>query len=72
MEFFGKISYIFQEPMSSLNPLHSIGKQIAETIIIHQKTDVKKAKEEAIRLLALTGIKNAKENIYKDILNNEK
>ncbi len=55
-----KISYIFQEPMSSLNPLHTIGKQIAESIIIHQKISAKKAKEEAIRLLSLTGIKNAK------------
>lgn len=56
-----KISYIFQEPMSSLNPLHTIGKQIAESLIIHQKTDKKQSKEEVIRLLSLTGIKNAKE-----------
>jgi ABC-type microcin C transport system duplicated ATPase subunit YejF len=56
-----KISYIFQEPMSSLNPLHIIGKQITESIILHQKLSPQKAKEEAIHLLSLTGIKNAKE-----------
>ncbi len=56
-----KISYIFQEPMSSLNPLHSIGKQISETLILHQNMNTKKAKDEAIKLLMLTGIKNAEE-----------
>lgn len=56
-----KISYIFQEPMSSLNPLHTIGKQISETLILHQNMTVKQAKAETIRLLSLTGIKNAKE-----------
>ena len=33
-----KIGFIFQEPMSSLNPLHKIGQQIAETIVLHQKS----------------------------------
>ncbi|MBR2922577.1 MAG: ABC transporter ATP-binding protein [Alphaproteobacteria bacterium] len=56
-----KISYIFQEPMSSLNPLHTIGKQIAETLIIHQKITEKQAYDETIKLLSLTGIKSAKE-----------
>ena len=56
-----KISYIFQEPMSSLNPLQKIGRQIAETLILHQKMTEKQANDEAIRLLSLTGIKNAKE-----------
>ncbi|MBE6468304.1 MAG: ABC transporter ATP-binding protein [Alphaproteobacteria bacterium] len=61
-----KISYIFQEPMSSLNPLHSIGKQIAEILILHQKMSEKEAKSEAVRLLKVTGIKNAEEkyNLY--------
>ena len=56
-----KISYIFQEPMSSLNPLHTIGKQISETLILHQNMNAKQAKEEAIKLLLLTGINNAEE-----------
>ena len=56
-----KIGFVFQEPMSSLNPLHSIGKQISETIQLHQNLSKSKAKAETIRLLNLTGIKNAKE-----------
>lgn len=42
----GDIAFIFQEPMSSLNPLHKIGKQIAESLILHQqnlsKTEIDK------------------------------
>ena len=55
-----KIGLVFQEPMSSLNPLHTIGKQIAETIILHQKLSFKRAKAKTIRLLKLTGIQNPK------------
>lgn len=54
-----KIGFIFQEPLSSLNPLHTIGHQIAETLILHQKLNINQAKKEAVRLLKLTGIKNA-------------
>ena len=54
----GKIGFIFQEPMSSLNPLHRIGNQIAETICLHQKLPVKKARTKALRLLKTVGIKN--------------
>lgn len=55
-----RIGFIFQEPMSSLNPLHTIGRQIAETLILHQKMSKKKAKAETIKLLEQTGIKNPK------------
>ncbi len=54
-----KIGFIFQEPMSSLNPLHRVGNQIAETIILHQKVSAKQAKEKTLELLKLVGIKNA-------------
>lgn len=54
-----EISFIFQEPMSSLNPLHTIGKQIAEAISIHQKLPHKRLKAEALKLLKMTGITNA-------------
>ena len=42
---------IFQEPMMSLNPVHSIGQQLIETIRLHQKVDMKKAKDMAIEAL---------------------
>jgi oligopeptide/dipeptide ABC transporter ATP-binding protein len=51
-----EISMIFQDPMSSLNPLHPIGKQIAESIQIHQGVSYKKAKETVIHLLSKVGI----------------
>lgn len=56
----GRIGFVFQEPMSSLNPLHKIGNQIAENIIIHQKTNTKQAREKALSLLEIVGIKDAK------------
>jgi peptide/nickel transport system ATP-binding protein len=45
------ISMIFQEPMSSLNPIMTIGKQITETIIEHQKKNKREARELAIEML---------------------
>lgn len=51
-----EISMIFQDPMSSLNPLHPIGKQIAESIQVHQGISYKKAKETVIQLLSMVGI----------------
>ncbi len=45
-----QIAMIFQEPMTSLNPVIPCGRQVTETILIHQKGDNKIAKEKAIRL----------------------
>ncbi|MBD3749693.1 MAG: ABC transporter ATP-binding protein [Sphingobacteriales bacterium] len=45
-----QIAMIFQEPMTSLNPVMTCGKQVAETILIHQKTDQKSAKAKTIQL----------------------
>lgn len=47
----GKISYIFQEPSTSLNPLFTIGNQILEAIELHQKKRGKEALDYAVRLL---------------------
>lgn len=52
------ISMIFQDPMTSLNPTISIGKQITETIIIHQGIKKNEAKKIAIELMELVGIDN--------------
>ena len=53
-----KISMIFQEPMTSLNPLHTIEKQIAETLLLHKGVTGKKAQLRTLELLALVGIDN--------------
>ncbi|MGE0768475.1 MAG: ABC transporter ATP-binding protein, partial [Hyphomicrobiaceae bacterium] len=50
------ISMIFQEPMSSLNPVHTVGHQIAETVEIHQKLGRKAAWERAVEMLSLVRI----------------
>ena len=51
-----EISMIFQEPMTSLNPVYSVGFQIAETLELHQKLSKKDANEKAIEMLRLVGI----------------
>jgi peptide/nickel transport system ATP-binding protein/oligopeptide transport system ATP-binding protein len=51
-----EISMVFQEPMSSLNPIMSIGRQITEAIIEHQKTTKKEARNIAIEMLRRVGI----------------
>ncbi|SES01245.1 ABC transporter ATP-binding protein [Psychrobacillus sp. OK032] len=58
------ISMIFQDPMTSLNPTIQIGKQIAESLIKHQKFSKKEAKKQAIELLKLVGIKNSEERFH--------
>ncbi len=52
-----RIATIFQDPMTSLDPLRKIGSQISEVITLHRGLDKKEAKEEAIRLLKRVGIK---------------
>jgi len=51
-----EISMIFQEPMTSLNPVFSIGEQIMESVILHQKVSKKEARERAIDMLQLVKI----------------
>lgn len=51
-----EISMIFQEPMTSLNPVFTIGDQIMEAIILHQKLAKKDARERSIDMLKLVGI----------------
>jgi len=51
-----EISMIFQEPMSSLNPVYSVGNQISEALRLHRRMDRKSARTETIRLLAEVGI----------------
>ncbi|MGF6720764.1 microcin C transport system ATP-binding protein [Paraburkholderia sp. GAS41] len=50
------IAMIFQEPMTALNPLYTVGEQIAETIVVHDGVPAKEARKRAVALLARTGI----------------
>lgn len=54
-----EIATIFQDPMTSLDPIHTIGSQISEVIIKHQGKSKKEAKKLAIELMERTGIPNA-------------
>jgi len=51
-----KISMIFQEPMTSLNPVFTVGSQIAEAIQLHQGLDKNSAMERAVEMMRLVGI----------------
>lgn len=51
-----KISIIFQDPMTSLNPVYTIGNQLREAIMLHTDRDKKAATERAIEMLTLVGI----------------
>lgn len=54
-----EISMIFQEPMTSLNPVHKIGDQISEVLTIHHAAPKKKLRQEAIEMLKKVGIPRA-------------
>ncbi len=58
-----EIAMIFQEPMTSLNPVYTIGDQLMETIQLHQKLGTQKARSRAIEMLKLVGIPRADEVI---------
>jgi len=58
-----EIAMIFQEPMTSLNPVYTIGHQIMEAVILHQKLGKKQAKAEAIRMLRAVGIPLPEERV---------
>src|SRR5277367_3379749 len=58
-----EISMIFQEPMTSLNPVMTIGRQIAETLILHQGLDQRAAQQKAIAMLRLVHIPEAERRV---------
>jgi peptide/nickel transport system ATP-binding protein/oligopeptide transport system ATP-binding protein len=55
----GKMSMIFQEPMTSLNPVHTVGRQIVEAILAHTKLSPNQARDRAIEMLELVRIPSA-------------
>ena len=54
----GIISMIFQEPMTSLSPVHTIGEQVAEMILQHTTADKREANQRTLELLDMVGIPN--------------
>jgi peptide/nickel transport system ATP-binding protein/oligopeptide transport system ATP-binding protein len=59
------ISMIFQEPMTSLNPLYTIGEQISETIVLHQKLDKEKAIKKTVEMLKMVDMPFPEKSIGK-------
>jgi microcin C transport system ATP-binding protein len=58
-----RVSMIFQEPMTSLNPLHTIEKQIAETLLVHKGLNAAEARARVLELLDLVGVQNATQRL---------
>ena len=58
-----KIGMIFQEPQTSLNPLHTISKQISESLILHRGMNKSDARDRSLQLLEMVKIKNARQRL---------
>ncbi len=56
----GEIAVVFQDPMSSLNPVHTVGRQIAEMVRLHRRASRKQAAERAVEMMELVGIPQAR------------
>ena len=59
----GKIAMIFQEPMTSLNPVLTIGFQLAEMLVLHLNMNAEDARARAIELLSMVGIPSADQRV---------
>ncbi len=59
----GSVAYVFQDPLSTLHPLFTVGDQLTEAITTHQPMSGSKAREKAVELLSLVRIPNAKERL---------
>ena len=58
-----RIAMIFQEPMTSLNPLHSIERQVSEVLFIHKRMRPKEARLRTVELLGLVGLSNPEKRL---------
>ena len=58
-----RVSMVFQEPMTSLNPLHSIERQINEVLILHKKMNKAQARARTLELLRLVGLPDAERRL---------
>lgn len=60
----GRIGFIFQEPMNALNPVHTVGDQIAETLMLHRGLSRAVALQEAVKLLRYVRIPNPEQRVH--------
>lgn len=60
----GEMAMIFQEPMTALNPVMTIGRQMDEQIMKHKKCSAKESKERAVEMLKLVGIPSPEERYH--------
>jgi microcin C transport system ATP-binding protein len=58
-----RIAMVFQEPMTSLNPLHTLEKQVAETLLIHKHMSAAAARRRTLELLRLVGLRDAENRL---------
>ncbi|MGB0722910.1 MAG: ABC transporter ATP-binding protein [Gammaproteobacteria bacterium] len=58
-----QIAMVFQEPMTALNPLHSVEKQITEGLLLHRDMDATQARAETLKLLDKVGIRDAERRL---------
>src|SRR5258707_6350263 len=59
----GRIAMVFQEPMTSLNPLHTLEKQITETLFLHKHMSATAARTRTLELLRLVGLPDAERRL---------
>src|SRR5262245_9700892 len=64
-----EIALIFQEPMSSFSPVHTVGNQIIEAIMLHRKVDRRRAREQTIEMLRRVGVSSPEQRV--DQLSNQ-
>jgi len=64
-----EIALIFQEPMSSFSPVHSVGSQIVEAILLHQPVSRREARDKAIEMLRRVGVSSPEQRV--DQLSNQ-
>ena len=58
-----RIAIVFQEPMTSLNPLHTLERQVAETLLVHRRMPPRAARERTLELLRLVGLPDAESRL---------
>jgi microcin C transport system ATP-binding protein len=59
----GRIAIVFQEPMTSLNPLHTLERQVAEILLVHRRMSTREARERTLELLRMVGLPDAESRL---------